>query len=46
VRQGPRPGFEPGLLVEAVRTFNNAAILKMAHNVVAESRAILIPWKA
>lgn len=45
VRHGPRPGFEPGRLVEAIRGYNRTAIENAMHFVVNENRAILVPWR-
>jgi hypothetical protein len=44
VRQGSRPGFDPGALVEAVRTYSAVALLKAAHLIIEEFRATLTPW--
>jgi hypothetical protein len=40
VRQGSRPGFDPGSLVEAVRTFNRGALVKAGHLLVEEIPSI------
>jgi hypothetical protein len=44
VRQGARPGFDPGVLIEAARTYNAAALEKAAHVIIEEFRATLTPW--
>lgn len=45
VRAGQSGGFDPGSLVEAVRSFSRPAISKAAHFLIEEFRAILVPWR-
>ncbi|WP_437327129.1 hypothetical protein [Sorangium sp. So ce381] len=44
VRQARRPGFEPGTLVDAVRTYAHEPIQKAMVFLVDEHRAKLAPW--
>jgi hypothetical protein len=44
VRQAARPAFDPGVLIEATRTYNAAALEKAAHFIIEEFRATLTPW--
>lgn len=46
VRAPKRPGFEPGTLVEAVRSFAQPPIQKVMVAVVDEHRSRLAPWRA
>ncbi|MCC6555854.1 MAG: SAVED domain-containing protein [Polyangiaceae bacterium] len=46
VRQRPRPGFEPSLLVDAARGFERDAIRKVMRVLVEEHRSVLVPWTA
>jgi len=45
IRAARGAGFDPGSLVEAVRSFNRAAPSKAAHFLVEEFRPILVPWR-
>jgi hypothetical protein len=45
IRHAKRSGFDPGELVEAVRTYNAAAIQGAMRYVLGENRAALAPWR-
>jgi hypothetical protein len=45
IRRGKQPGFDPGVLIDAVRTYDSAAIRAVMRSVVGESRALLVPWR-
>ena len=44
LRRGPRPGFEPSGLVEAVRQFDRAEIRRTLRVLVEEGRSVLAAW--
>jgi hypothetical protein len=44
VRRGPRPDFEPGNLVKAVREFGRDQIRKTMQVLVEDHRSVLTPW--
>jgi hypothetical protein len=46
IRHGRRPGFDPGTLVEAVRSYDAAAVQAAMRFVVGEHRPLLVPWRA
>jgi hypothetical protein len=45
IRRGKQPGFEPGSLIDAVRTYDSDAIRSAMRYVVGEARALLVPWR-
>jgi hypothetical protein len=45
IRRGKRPGFDPGALVAAVRTYDGEAIRSAMRYLVGEARALLAPWR-
>jgi hypothetical protein len=40
------PGFDPSILVEAVRTFDTATIRRAMDYIIGEHRTLLVPWRA
>jgi hypothetical protein len=46
VRHSKRAGFDPGLLIDAVRNFNTQAVQQAMRFVAEENQRVLMPWLA
>lgn len=44
IRRGPRPGFDPSELIEAVRLFDRERIRRVLRVLVEEERSVLAGW--
>lgn len=45
IRHAKQPGFDPGALVEAVRTYDAAGIQRAMCYVIDQNRPALVPWR-
>lgn len=45
IRRGKQPGFDPGALVDAVRSYDSDAVRSAMRYIVGEARSLLVHWR-